>query len=679
MSLKLNWPEFSPEFIEKAQQQLTLALNKGEKPSNIVGKIDVNELNMGTAPPDLEILEIGELQEERFRGIFKMSYKGDAYVELHTKVQANPLKTPASNLKINNRGGILAANWPLVVPMKLRISNLVLRGIIVLVVDKHKGVTLVFKNDPLEKVDVNSTFDNIPNIRRFLQLQIETQLRKMFQEDLPTLIHNLSLVYLHQQSGGVGMPPGMTPIGAGAPATPKFGLEHDDISSLDSGYQSDEIGRTGSVNLLDLRTQREKWIGNESIDDDNDDDAWVHGYTFYRNLSSSTGALELGLKTLAVPKPLTNEKVISRTMVEERQVPYAYAPSAFSDPGGYRIGHTRRRVSDVSETGSLASLPAYHSPYRSFEAFTTRPRVPPRASSSTSLNVDITRTWSADFAAGSQAPSDQPADRFSSTEPLNDDLTQIHDEDSMFFSPTSPSFFSPFDSKVVLNPTDNPRAAHLASLLNSNHTINPHTQSEDIEHMAYRTHALNIKSARQTNLDITSPAQGSTNPSSESKSKRSWRNRNVIVINLPKDVVVPQGLLSTGLSERMTSAGLDPRTGAPFSPGSEGYPYLYPPSTSSSRSRRSRGTKSVRSEGSAIERSSQRSGGSGGSNSRSHATRGGRGSTQPTMSRSVSTTGLSDLRHGTRTTPRMDSRHQHPPSPLSPISRYPASTSSFNQ
>ncbi|KAI8904566.1 hypothetical protein DFJ77DRAFT_424276, partial [Powellomyces hirtus] len=201
MSFKLNWPAFSTEFIEKAKTQLYTALNKGDKPTNIVGDIRVHQLNMGTKPPDLEILEIGELQEDRFRGIFKMAYTGDAHLELMTKVQANPLHAPRTQLTINgSRDGVLAANWPLVVPMRLKISNLVLRGIIVLVVDKHKGVTLVFKNDPLEKVDVNSTFDNIPNIRRFLQLQIETQLRKMFQEDLPALIHNLSLVYFSNKN-----------------------------------------------------------------------------------------------------------------------------------------------------------------------------------------------------------------------------------------------------------------------------------------------------------------------------------------------------------------------------------------------------------------------------------------------------------------------------------------------
>ncbi|KAJ1539532.1 ERMES complex subunit [Nowakowskiella sp. JEL0078] len=87
MSFVINWPKFSDEFIEKAKCQLTVALNKGEKPAKIVDEIIVRDLNMGTIPPELEILEIGDLAEERFRGIFKLTYTGDASVVLLTKVQ----------------------------------------------------------------------------------------------------------------------------------------------------------------------------------------------------------------------------------------------------------------------------------------------------------------------------------------------------------------------------------------------------------------------------------------------------------------------------------------------------------------------------------------------------------------------------------------------------------------
>ncbi|KAG2232311.1 hypothetical protein INT48_009332 [Thamnidium elegans] len=184
MAFRFSWPEFDQEFYVEAKSQLETALNKGNKPPVIVDHI---------TPPELEILEIGELGTDKFRGIFKLNYAGDAYIEVQTKVQANPMHAKSSELPRHSRPGILAADQPLVVPMILRISDLKLRGIVVLVVSKTKGVTLVFKNDPLESIRISSTFDSISILRDFLQRQIENQLRNMLQEDLPVMIHTLSL------------------------------------------------------------------------------------------------------------------------------------------------------------------------------------------------------------------------------------------------------------------------------------------------------------------------------------------------------------------------------------------------------------------------------------------------------------------------------------------------------
>jgi len=199
MAFRFNWPQFDAEFYDEAKSQLEVALNKGNKPKNIVDHITVKELDMGTLPPELEILEIGELATDKFRGIFKLTYSGDAYIVLQTKVQANPMHSKKSQLPRHARPGILAADQPLVVPMLLRISDLKLRGIVVLVVSKTKGITLVFKNDPLENILISSTFDSVSSVRNFLQREIEKQLRTMFQEDLPVMIHNLSLRYINKE------------------------------------------------------------------------------------------------------------------------------------------------------------------------------------------------------------------------------------------------------------------------------------------------------------------------------------------------------------------------------------------------------------------------------------------------------------------------------------------------
>ena len=95
---------------------------------------------------------------------------------------------------------MVAANQPLVVPMLLRLSNFKLSSYVVLVVSKPKGITLVFKTDPLQNVDIHSTFDSIAVIQKFIQKEIEGQLRQMFREDLPSIIHRLSQQWIKKST-----------------------------------------------------------------------------------------------------------------------------------------------------------------------------------------------------------------------------------------------------------------------------------------------------------------------------------------------------------------------------------------------------------------------------------------------------------------------------------------------
>lgn len=198
MSFQFEWPRFSESFHRDACQMLDAALNKGNKPAIIADRIEVVELEMGKQPPELEVRDIGDLTMDQFRGIFRLSYAGDAHIVLRTKVQANPLNNKKSDLDgvLGTSRGILAAHQPLVVPMHLRLSHFRLNAYVVLVVSKQKGITLVFKTDPLQNVDVNSTFDSIAVIQKYIQREIEGQLREMFREDLPGIIHRLSQRWL---------------------------------------------------------------------------------------------------------------------------------------------------------------------------------------------------------------------------------------------------------------------------------------------------------------------------------------------------------------------------------------------------------------------------------------------------------------------------------------------------
>ncbi|KAK4146216.1 uncharacterized protein C8A04DRAFT_9971 [Dichotomopilus funicola] len=195
MAFNFNWSPLTADagFYKRARDLLTTALNKSPKPPIIVDDIIVTEFNLGSVPPDLEILEIGDLAEDRFRGIFKMCYSGDAFLTLKTRVQANPLNTCLSAKPSFTSPQPLAAASSLTIPLQITLSEIKLSAFIILVFSKQKGLTIVFRNDPLESLKVSSTFDSIQFVRDYLQRTIEGKLRELFMEELPAIIHRLSL------------------------------------------------------------------------------------------------------------------------------------------------------------------------------------------------------------------------------------------------------------------------------------------------------------------------------------------------------------------------------------------------------------------------------------------------------------------------------------------------------
>lgn len=199
MSFRFSWDEFTPAFHAHARSLLEAALNKGSKPPVLTDAIRVRSLDMGSTPPGLEIVEIGDLSSDRLRAMLKLTYAGDASVVLQTKVQANPLDTYLQTLPAFARPAMQCAASPLTIPLTVRLSHIRLSGIVVLVASQTKGCTVFFRNDPLDSIRVSSTFDGIPGMARYLQQEIEAQLRSLFREDLPAILHKLSLAW---QQGG---------------------------------------------------------------------------------------------------------------------------------------------------------------------------------------------------------------------------------------------------------------------------------------------------------------------------------------------------------------------------------------------------------------------------------------------------------------------------------------------
>ena len=104
MAFNFNWTSLltataSPEFYTAAKELLATALSRSATPSVIVDdRITVDELHLGDTAPELEVLEIGDIAPDRFRGVFRMVYGGDAAVTLRARVQVRvPGRLPPGN------------------------------------------------------------------------------------------------------------------------------------------------------------------------------------------------------------------------------------------------------------------------------------------------------------------------------------------------------------------------------------------------------------------------------------------------------------------------------------------------------------------------------------------------------------------------------------------------------
>lgn len=199
MSFKLNWNAIEKEnFSTYTRELLEEALNSGKKSTMICDDISIIELNFGTIAPEFQILEIGDLGVDKFRGILSFKYYGDASITVKTKISGSLLKNYNNN--IDNKLSFIKPKFIVSdcnfdIPLNLKLSKFEMSSIIIIVFNKSKGLTLVFKNDPLENINVNSTFDKIKPIANFLQKKIEYQISELFKEFLPSLLYKFSLKY----------------------------------------------------------------------------------------------------------------------------------------------------------------------------------------------------------------------------------------------------------------------------------------------------------------------------------------------------------------------------------------------------------------------------------------------------------------------------------------------------
>ena len=136
----------------------------------------------------------------------KLQYDGDLRMTVKTKAQINPLyasqnqseELDETSLRHSNSS---ADNRPFVVPVFLSISQIQFDAYILVTVDLKGGfVQLSYCNTAVEQcqegeepffhIQVNSTFDDVPVIRKYLQSLIEGKIKQFLCVDMLELVYN---------------------------------------------------------------------------------------------------------------------------------------------------------------------------------------------------------------------------------------------------------------------------------------------------------------------------------------------------------------------------------------------------------------------------------------------------------------------------------------------------------
>jgi len=213
MSFQIEWPTFDEPTLEKIRTQITEILNQGELPDAICDRMVVAGLDFGNVAPSLQFIDIPQVSEENVEAHFKVSYSGNGSITLQTKVQVNPFwaKSAVSKRTLRHLGSLIA-HQPMVVPLRIHISQLRVDGEIVLNAKKRPDkttreegtlslsdplkvvpqVAARFKADPLQSVVISSSFDDFGSVKEYLQGEVEGALRDLFVVEFPRIIDGIN-------------------------------------------------------------------------------------------------------------------------------------------------------------------------------------------------------------------------------------------------------------------------------------------------------------------------------------------------------------------------------------------------------------------------------------------------------------------------------------------------------
>jgi len=154
MSFKFDWSRVSTnkEFLNDLKSKINSALEQALADNDNYG-VSLKNFDLGSSAPELQIIKITELKQDKMHLVFAFSYCGDASMELDVNLQVNPLVSSKGRVGRLGRThmGLLAAHIPLRCSIYTALSKFQLEGTLDLAVDINTEETTT-----TEEIEVTS-------------------------------------------------------------------------------------------------------------------------------------------------------------------------------------------------------------------------------------------------------------------------------------------------------------------------------------------------------------------------------------------------------------------------------------------------------------------------------------------------------------------------------------------
>ncbi|CEP24104.1 hypothetical protein BN1211_4821 [Cyberlindnera jadinii] len=136
--------------------------------------------------PD-KLLDIVELTEERFKGLFKFEYSGELKVVLRSNIEINAINL--IDYDDFTKPHYVLANCSTVLPVDFTIDKLRL-DLLFTVVTKGDNVTVVFNDEPMVDLEIHTTIDELLDDDLFEMLKTDALniVTEYLKQDLPGMI-----------------------------------------------------------------------------------------------------------------------------------------------------------------------------------------------------------------------------------------------------------------------------------------------------------------------------------------------------------------------------------------------------------------------------------------------------------------------------------------------------------